>query len=686
MSIDTERRPPLLQKMADNRERTSYLLFAAAALLGIIPLWLLLKYRTDYLGVSLSTMLLALVPAAAAFWNLLRLPGREREVDIARSLVLVVGGLCGLLLVMTSGLLVYHWWDAFNGLKTIQGSEGWRVWAALIVLLGGLAGMFAALQVVRSEERASATLRRLVYGYNALLTGVLLLAVLSVVNVLAYANLNKPYDWTSQSIYSLSSKSENILAGLTKPTKIYVILAHGVEVQRLVQALLDNCQAVNRRIEVTYLSPELNRERVKSLAEQFKFGERDGLLVVYGTPPQEQSQFISARTLFTGSRSSFSQNTDTRFFKGESELLSTLSFLAAGKQQPVVYFMQGNGELDINDAFSREPNKGMGQLKRRLQEGNYTVKGLRLSEVEAPSPAADVAVATQVPADATVIVIAGPKQRLPKYTLDALQKFMEPTGDAAKPKGKLVVLFDQALTAEKDQLVQTGLEEFLDRYNVQVNKDRVLSRSTTPLLVLGGTDPTGSGSRNKLVGTFKDDPFGFYDTRTIVPKTTSKPEENRYKAESFMYVWDPVPLWVETDFRTPLEDWLKRDKLDEIRKKAATKALSIGVTVAEEDARGPHATEPVEEKPRLVVLGTITPANIGIRGSPQIFGRQYDLFQSILGWLGDRPADIGIEAKKQDVYVIGPRTNFDRMLYLPIFLMVFGVAGLGAAVWVVRRK
>ena len=31
--------------------------------------------------------------------------------------------------------------------------------------------MFAALQVVRSEERASVTLRRLVYGYNAVLTG-----------------------------------------------------------------------------------------------------------------------------------------------------------------------------------------------------------------------------------------------------------------------------------------------------------------------------------------------------------------------------------------------------------------------------------------------------------------------------------------------------------------------------------
>src|SRR4029077_11453553 len=133
-------------KMANNRERTSYFLFAAAACLAVVPVWLLLKYVPKYLGVCLSTLLLALVPAGAGLWNLLRLPGREREIDIARMLVLIVGGLIGLLLGLTSAFLVYHWWDVFNGLKTLQGAESWRAWVALIVLLLGLAGMFASLQ------------------------------------------------------------------------------------------------------------------------------------------------------------------------------------------------------------------------------------------------------------------------------------------------------------------------------------------------------------------------------------------------------------------------------------------------------------------------------------------------------------------------------------------------------------
>ena len=109
--------------------------------------------------------------------------------------------------------------------------------------------------------------------------------------------------------------------------------------------------------------------------------------------------------------------------------------------------------------------------------------------------------------------------------------------------------------------------------------------------------------------------------------------------------------------------------------------LSVGVMVTEEDpARDPHQPAAGNKSPRLVVLGATTPVCNAIRDNG------YDLFQSILGWLRDRPADIGIEAKKQDVYIIGSNTNFNRMLYLPIFLMGFGVAGLGAAVWVVRRK
>src|SRR5262249_55701143 len=144
------------------------------------------------------------------------------------------------------------------------------------------------------------------------------------------------------SIYSLSSRSESILENLQRPTKVYAIMAVDSDDQRRVRALLSNCKAVTDRIDVEYLSPDLegNREKVKDLMEKYKFSDREGILVVYGTPPNEENQFISARALHTGSGPAFMRTRETRYFKGESELMTALNFLVEGKKKPVIYFTQ----------------------------------------------------------------------------------------------------------------------------------------------------------------------------------------------------------------------------------------------------------------------------------------------------------------------------------------------------------
>ena len=47
---------------------------------------------------------------------------------------------------------------------------------------------------------------------------------------------------------------------------------------------------------------------------------------------------------------------------------------------------------------------------------------------------------------------------------------------------------------------------------------------------------------------------------------------------------------------------------------------------------------------------------------------------------------IGIEPKKSDVFTWKETTNVSRMVWLPFFLAVFGIIGLGTGVWVVRRR
>src|SRR5205807_1787301 len=102
------------------------------------------------------------------------LPAEAADPDRVRMVLLTLGGLGGLLITSTGVALTYHWWDqwaAWLGRGEREGAG--KILGALAVLIAGLAVMFAGLQVGRAEERTHAGLRRLVYGYNAVLTGVL---------------------------------------------------------------------------------------------------------------------------------------------------------------------------------------------------------------------------------------------------------------------------------------------------------------------------------------------------------------------------------------------------------------------------------------------------------------------------------------------------------------------------------
>jgi hypothetical protein len=58
----------------------------------------------------------------------------------------------------------------------------------------------------------------------------------------------------------------------------------------------------------------------------------------------------------------------------------------------------------------------------------------------------------------------------------------------------------------------------------------------------------------------------------------------------------------------------------------------------------------------------------------------------MLSWLRERPNNIGVDAKKRETYALSPAADLSRMFWIPSILMVVGVIGLGAGVWVVRRR
>jgi hypothetical protein len=695
------------QQMDIRKKQVAYGFFAAALLLAIIPVWMGIQYRTEYLPVCLWGGALALIALGAGITQLLLPPTDLSPADSKRLLILMVGGLSGIATVVFLGLgLTAKWWDQVTGgWETWHGKEAWHVWACLLSVVGGLAIMFVSLNLAQGDKESSSAYRRLLYGYNTVLTGCLLLLILVIANVLVYipwgplAFFNNTYYWSTSSIYALSSQSERILQGLDKPLKIYAIVSENDGIYYPVRALLDNCRSAQPDIQVKYLSPDLDKEEVARLGKQYKFsGERAGLLVIYGTEPKAQSRFIKRDDLISADASQMMARSSQGMFKGESALISEVNTLVEGKDKPVVYFTQGNGELDIADReIAQRPgtDTGCGIYRDKLDAGNFKVLGLQFSPVKgvkAKSP--DIVVSTEVPDDAATVVIAGPTKRFEKEAVEALRRYLEPS-EPGKKKGTLIVMLDPVITGE-NRSETTGLEELLAGYNVEVGKNRVLelrNRYSRDLdVVLAGVNPDrGLRSQNPVLDAFAGQGFLFLKSRTVQGQPASPAGRERYRSDMLLATQPGDYAIAETNMEPDPRRLLKElDNRGELAKRISPEPLSLAVAVSEvtgppPNPMNPHAPPPTDSKPRLIVFGSSSPLRNSL-SSMNYFEGFYDFFASNINWLRGRSSNIGIEAKKRDIYLVKSDTNFSRMIWLPALLMFVGVVGLGTGVWVVRRR
>jgi hypothetical protein len=688
MATAQEHKQTWLDTLNRKPKQTAYVLLAIAVLFGTVTVSIGAKYRWEYGVIAAGFGWLAVVFLWAGVFQLRREPGGAAQLDASRALVLAVAGLSGLIVTLMGLVLAWQWWDTYLAwLRSEPGREGWRTWLSLIAFFGGLAIMFAGLQLTRTEERSNPFFRRMLYGYNAVLATMLLMAILVVVNVLVYVNFATAIDFTASSLYSLSSRSTSILRGLDQPTKIYVLMPVGSPLQQEMQTLLTNCREVNDKIEVKYLSPDLDEDQVRELEKKYSFTGREGALVIYGAPPEENHRFITVDDLY-----SFDAMGGPRElkFKGEDAIMTALSALSEGKSKPVTYFTQGHGELDLNDSDDTRFDVGAGALKSRLEKRNYEIKPLTFNPAK-----------PRIPDDASIIVIARPSIPFSADAIEALRGFMKPT-DPTKKKGKLLVFFDVATTPEKT-MARTGLENFLKEFNVDVANDIVLTLGyrtrefsgllTGPTQVLAQFNPR-IARENPVAELFRGALIKLNNVRPVKPgaEPPGSPPGG-YHADSLLLAPDTLLVWAESNVAADpsalANDLLKNEKDREA--KLSTEPISLAVAVTETSANAdPHAfmrPQAGQQTPRLVVFGNSTMASNRATSERRGNDTYYEIIANTLDWLREKPSNIGIEPKTRNVFTIDrENTSLTRMILLPAALMLLGILGLGTGVWIVRRQ
>jgi len=627
--------------------------------------------------------------------------GQDRSdpaaLEAYRLQVMTWGGVAGLATALLGLALPFtaDYAEVFAG-----GLEKWRenawglVWTGL-AFVSGLVLLFVSLNLARGVERSSGLMRRLLYGYNVILSSVLLLLILLLINVLAYVRLRpfdvmgRTIDMTSSGIFSISDATKAQLRALTEPVHVTVLL-EGNELAQEMDNLLQTMASYSPNFHYKSLDTHRNRKEIEELVQKYTLTEPLGVLVVYGSAGTDH-QFIDLDQLIPDAARDPSNRAARFSFAGENALLNALRFLADGKTKPKLYVLQGHGELELdqNDPRSKDrPDVGFGVMREALEKRGFEVKALTF---EGDKP--------EVPAEADIVVIPGPTQPIPQKQLDALLAYAQGTG--REKKGKLILLGD--VLADGAKFRATGIETLAASFKVNFRDERLLALEG-PLGPTGQADPLLLGvgpiriqgrtltPGNHPISTAYYDPtnrtpFRFYNARLVEAADQNPAAPGGVVVEPILFPWVGEGIWTESDL-TKNPEALAADfkkNIAEFRKVVKQTFVPVAFAVSEEGpAAGPHTRNTV---PRMVVFGDATWAsNFGIE---RLRKDHADLFVSCVNWLRDKPTVVKLadpKERKEYTLNLSSEAEFWNLALIPGALLVLATIALGLGVWVVRRR
>ncbi len=322
---------------------------------------------------------------------------------------------------------------------------------ALTVLIIGLVLLFVALVLSPRAVAIFMVGRRGLYGVNAIVMTLAFLGIAMLVNFQFFRDSTR-IDLTSTRVFSLSPQTEQILDRLSSPVRANAFFVpndpQNAFALQQAEDLLNEFHRRSSNFTYRFVDPQLERERA------LQYG-----VVNYPT--------IVFEDVETGNQEGVFNYTEQDFLTG--------LLVATGIQQKRVYFLTGHGEafLTRDPATGEIDPNGFDFAREGLLRDNYQVWPLNLRQ--------DLA----VPADAAVLVIAGPDQDLSIAELDAIMQYM-------LDGGKLIALLDTgAPDTYRQFLIRWGIQIFTE--SVADIVSNVAGEQLTPMVQKSNLQFTTSG-------------------------------------------------------------------------------------------------------------------------------------------------------------------------------------------------
>ncbi|MBD0267384.1 MAG: Gldg family protein [Cyanobacteria bacterium Co-bin8] len=491
-------------------------------------------------------------------------------------------------------------------------------WLSAGLLFGGLGLLLVGLAFSDVVQGRFWQQRSTEAGANALIATLAVLIILALLNVLA-VRYSSRIDVTENQIFTLAPQSRQLVQALEQPARAVIFdVAQNAQDRQL----LESYQRAGNNFAYEYVDPYANPQ----LAQRFE-ATRPGMAF-----------------LELGDRREFLQNISPQERLSERTLTNTLDQLVSDRTL-TVYFTQGHREFPIDGSEA-----GFSQAVAALEEKNYTVRPLNLAET------------SQVPEDASLVVVAGPAQEFFAPEVAALQSYLD-------RGGSLMLLIDPR--------TNPGLGNLLDRWGVTLDERIVLDTSGAGQLV-------GLGPAAPLVTDYGSHPItqDFRGGRSFYP--LARPVE----VEALPDI-TAVPL-LQTNPQSRAEAISESGELQYDPNAVPEGSFTLGVALsrpvdaaAPDQAQAEPEAEEAAPEARMVVIGNASFATDGLFDQ-QLNG---DVFLNAVSWLGQQ---------NDAVLSIRPRTVTNRritmtvqqQLGLGVFsLLVLPLVGFAMALvlWLRRR-
>jgi ABC-type uncharacterized transport system involved in gliding motility auxiliary subunit len=489
----------------------------------------------------------------------------------------------------------------------------------------GLALVVLYLLSQWKETAASMSRRQTRLGTIAFTSVVVVLGLLVAVNYLS-SRRNKRWDLTANQAYSLSPQTRQILDKLDAPLKIRVF-DKPTEFDRF-RDRLSEYEYVSKKVSIEYV--DADKDPIKANQNQVQ---------QYGT------------VVFD-----YKGKTERVTSSEEGQLTNGLIKLISGKQRKV-YFLQGHGEKDT----ASSERTGYSAIAAALGSENFKVDGLVLLQQQT------------VPADATIVVAAGPVTDLFPPEIDALRKYLQ-------GGGKILLMLDPPEKTDTPPLA--NLIAFAKEFGIDVGANVVVDASGVGRLI--GTDASVP-----VAAKYPSHPIteGFR-LLTAYPLARSVTAvsggTNGHTAQNF--IESSANSWGETD----LVDLFKSGKVENNKDKDVQGPVMMGAAMQETiagKAPQPEKGKDAKDQPprpdmRLAVIGDSDFASnsaLGIQGNR-------DLFLNVMNWLAQQENLISIRPKDPDDRRI-TLTDYQQkgVMFFALIGLPVVIFGLGVYGWARRR-